>query len=147
MIAKLFQALDSLNSFPEVSSQDLFDRFLPRTIVIGDYRLNADLQETEKDYTLTLDTPGVQNEDIDVSFDDVQQILSVSVQRTDAKAQDKTNYKIQERRAGAMKRSFYLPYADGKSIQAVLNNGVLSISANKIHRNTEKSQKIKVTSI
>lgn len=105
----------------------------------------ADLQEDDKSYSLRLDAPGVQTDDVEVHYDDQSGVLSVAMTRDEENSGSGQNYRFKERRFGKVSRAFDLPHADGKTVDAKLQNGVLTITAQKTRESREKVNKIKVT--
>ena len=114
--ARDFGALDRL-------VDDAFDRFFggsPRTPAI-------DVVETESQYTVTVDLPGVAREDVKVSIDGKR--VSIEAQAgTSAEKKDGERVVYSERPAARFARSFTLPLEiDQAASQAKLDNGVLSL--------------------
>ena len=92
-----------------------------------------DLAETEKNYVVRADLPGVAKEDItiDVKKDNTL-VLKAERKSTFEEKDESTHYHRVERSYGATQRSIRLPdTADLTSCSAKLNDGVLEISINK----------------
>jgi HSP20 family protein len=88
-----------------------------------------DVTETDDDYLVEAELPGVKKEEIDLSIDDDN--LSISVNREENVNQDGKNYIHRERRAGSISRRIRLANARLDEIKAKLENGILNISIPK----------------
>ena len=102
----------------------------------------SDLEEDDKEYKLTVDVPGVKKEDIHISFDNKNLVVSVK-QDTETKNQKK-NYIRRERFVSNESRSYYLADADGSNIHAKLENGVLHVTVAKLAKQIEKENIIEI---
>jgi len=81
---------------------------------------------SEKGYTLEIDLPGVEKENIDIAIND--NILTISGERKVQKNEESENYTKIESFFGRFERSFKLPAdADTDNIEAKYENGVLKI--------------------
>ena len=91
---------------------------------------NAGLWEDENAYHVELDVPGVQRENVDVTFD--KGTLTVSAERKHEQSSEDRKGWREERFYGKVTRSFTLPDAiDVESIGAELTNGVLRVTVAK----------------
>lgn len=101
----------------------LFDaRFNPVT----EWTPAVDVRETEKEYVLHADVPGVKPEDIEITLED--DILTIRGSRNWEDRQESENYKRVERVRGTFFRRFVLPdTADSASVSARNKDGVLEI--------------------
>jgi len=109
---------------------DAFDRFFggSRAGTPAEARAPAiDVVETESQYTVTVDLPGVAREDVKVSIDGKR--VSIEAQAgTSAEKKDGERVVYSERPAARFARSFTLPLEiDQAASQAKLDNGVLSL--------------------
>ena len=109
---------------------DAFDRFFggSRGGTPAEARAPAiDVVETESQYTVTVDLPGVAREDVKVSIDGKR--VSIEAQAgTSAEKKDGERVVYSERPAARFARSFTLPLEiDQAASQAKLDNGVLSL--------------------
>lgn len=102
----------------------------------------SDLEEDDKEYKLTVDVPGVKKEDIHISFDNKNLVVSVK-QDTETK-NEKKNYIRRERFISNESRSYYLADADGSNIHAKLENGVLHVTVAKLAKQIEKENIIEI---
>ena len=105
---------------------------------------DIDAMETEHDFVVTLDLPGVAAEKVDISFE--RNTLTVSGVR-DAKATpEKGEFRVffAERAAGAFSRSLRFPqYVEGDKISAQFDRGVLTITVPKAE--AAKARKIAIS--
>ena len=90
--------------------------------------LRSDVSFDDNEYNITMDVPGVDKKNINISFDD--DVLTVNVKYE--KNNDKKNYSVKERYYSNTSRSFYLENANPEAIKAKLENGVLNISISKM---------------
>ena len=86
---------------------------------------SVDLRETETEIVFTVDLPGFEKDEIDISLNNGA--LSISGERT-FDEENRSEYRRVERGYGKFHRSFRLPdTVDAEKIEAHLNNGLLSI--------------------
>lgn len=108
--------------------------------VHGNFRV--DLKETNDNYEIEADLPGVRKEDIDIDFDN--NYLTISAKRDDSIEEKSENYIRRERHYGEFKRSFYVDDVDEEKVQASFNNGVLKVILPKLNKGTRKGRKIDI---
>jgi len=86
----------------------------------------VDLTETDKEFMVRLEAPGVHKENLDVTLDG--NVLTISGRREFRKDEETEEYIWREREEGKFVRSLRLPSAvqDGK-VNATFENGVLSV--------------------
>jgi HSP20 family protein len=88
--------------------------------------LHADVAETDAEYWITAELPGVPLENVQLAIDDDVLTLSVD-KRLNADGDNRTYHHV-ERRHGTFSRSFRLPKAvDRDQVQATMKDGVLSV--------------------
>ena len=107
------------------NSKDFLDSHAFRNI------LQSDVAEDDNEYTVKVDVPGMNKDDIHLAYSDG--ILTISGHRSTFKdhSDKKKNLVRQERSEGSVSRSFSLPNVDKKNISAKLDNGVLTITLPK----------------
>jgi HSP20 family protein len=89
-----------------------------------------EVKETNDQFVVRADVPGVEDKDIDVSLHNG--ILAVTGTRAGEQRQEGEAYYLYERQFGSFTRSFSLPdSADGDKVAAKLENGVLTITIGK----------------
>jgi HSP20 family protein len=93
---------------------------------------SANVDETEKDYTIELAIPGMKKEDLNVELR--RNVLTISSEKRNEKEEkdDVKNYVRKEFSYQSFKRSFTLPdSADENSVKASYHDGILHIEVGK----------------
>jgi HSP20 family protein len=104
-------------------------------------QLAVDVYETENKLVVKARTAGVNKEDLDVSISDG--ILTISGTLSSGDDTDAINWHIQECYWGEFSRTLALPVSVKEDeVEAVLKDGVLTISFNKIKQ--EQAKKIQI---
>ena len=104
-------------------------------------QLAVDVYETDEKLVVKARTAGVNKEDLDVSISDG--ILTISGTLSSGDDTDATNWHIQECYWGEFSRTLALPVSVKEDeVDAVLKDGVLTISFNKIKQ--EQAKKIQI---
>ena len=104
-------------------------------------QLAVDVYETEEKLIVKARTAGVNKEDLDVSISDG--ILTISGTLSSGDDSDATQWHIQECYWGEFSRTVALPVAvKEEEVDAVLKDGVLTISFNKVK--SEQAKKITI---
>ncbi len=89
-----------------------------------------DLIETEGEYVLRADLPGLAENDVKIELD--ENVLTVSGERKAEHEHRKAGYYRVERSFGSFRRSLTLPEGvDADAIQATFNHGVLEVKVPK----------------
>jgi HSP20 family protein len=110
------------------------DELMPRRNLLKD-TFKIDVQETENQYVLEAELPGVKKEEISLELDDG--MLSISVERVENVEEEKKHYIHKERRYSSMRRSINLSDAKADGIKAKLEDGVLKVTVEKKQRSAE----------
>lgn len=106
---------------------------------------SLDLSETDKTVTITLDVPGVEEKDLDITLSDGG--VLISGKREHEKEEEGENFHRVERAYGAFQRLVPLPCeVNPDKIEARLTKGVLKITLPKSERAKETSRKIAIKS-
>lgn len=101
----------------------------------------TDLIETDDDYRIDLDVPGMSKDDLKINYQDNK--LTVSGERTINHSDENEEYVRVERSFGQFHRSFTLPRTvDASNISASYENGVLSVRVPKTE--TVKPRQIEI---
>ena len=96
----------------------------------ADFSPDFEVIETNDNYSIRADMPGVSEKDIDVSVSG--NMLTISGKREEDKREESDRYYVYERQYGAFSRSFALPEtADAERIDARLDSGVLTLTIGK----------------
>lgn len=100
-------------------------------------QLAVDVYETDEKLVVKARTAGVNKEDLDVSISDG--ILTISGTLSSGNDDDATNWHIQECYWGEFSRTLALPVSVKEDeVEAVLKDGVLTISFSKIKQESAK---------
>ena len=103
---------------------------------------SVDISETENQYEVKAEIPGLKKEDIKLSVED--NVLTLSGERKYENETEKKNYHRIERAYGKFERSFRLPReVDAGNIKANYKNGVLTVHIPKTE--TVKPKEIAVS--
>lgn len=103
----------------------------------------TDVVENEKEFVITLDLPGVEDKNIEVTASD--DVLTVQAEATEERKEEKENYFLSERQHGALQRAFHIPPGvDMDKIDANYEKGVLKITLPKTAEAQKKQRKIKI---
>ncbi len=125
----------------------IFENFFNDTVFPSLYsnssHMRVDIRETEKDYILEADLPGVEKEDINIEIHDNR--LTISVQSDEKKEEQKGNYIRRERRLSSMVRTFAIDNIQSDKISAKYENGVLVLTLPKKEEAKPKGRKINIS--
>ena len=137
-------ALAKRASSPILDLFNIFDNdLLPTAAPVMPSVLHMDIKETDKDYEVTVDVPGVEKKDIQVSVRDDQ--LVICAERSEMKKEDRDNFRRVERFTGHVTRSLNLPHnVNTEAIEAQSENGVLRITIPKAEHTVDDSKIIDV---
>ena len=107
--------------------------------------LKVDLIETENEFQVHADLPGVEEKDLDVSIENNHLVIKGHREKN-VEVKNATQHRI-ERSYGSVQRSIRLPpNADQSSCNANLENGILTITLTKKPLQQPKVNKIQITS-
>ena len=114
-----------------LGSGDTFGSLTPR----------VDVSETEKEIKMRMDVPGLKKDDINIEVAENMIALSGTIEKSEE--EKKENFYRMEREYGTFSREFMLPSkVDAKKVNAVLKDGVLTITLQK--QPSEQSQKVMI---
>lgn len=103
----------------------------------------VDITETEMQFVIHADLPGVKPDQIEVTAENG--ILTLKGTRESRKEEEKDNYKRIERFSGSFMRRFTLPNtADLDKISAKTKDGVLDLTIPKVEKAKPKKIKVQV---
>ena len=106
-----------------------------------DTHLEVDVTESEDEYILTANIPGVEVEDISVKLED--QIVSISADMSTEDEDEQNGYLVRERKVGKYNRNLRLGSKfEHDKVKAVVKNGVLTLSIPKATES--KSRRVEV---
>lgn len=100
--------------------------------------------ETDKDYEITAELPGMDEKDIELKLNDG--ILTIKGEKSESKEEKKKDYFVSERRFGSFQRSFRVPEAvDSDNIGAHFAKGVLTVTLPKGAKPMKNERKIAIS--
>lgn len=103
----------------------------------------TDFSETESDYEIQIDLPGLKRDDVSVDYADG--VLTVAGERTDEREDERKGYYLSERSHGYFRRSFRVPdNVDQDRISARFSDGVLTIQLPKTEEARQNTRRISV---
>lgn len=127
----------------------LFDEFftgLPerrRGLLEGEWVPSIDLAETEDEIVVTIELPGIKQDDVDITIAD--DVLTFKGEKKEEKEVKKENYHRIERSYGSFQRSITLPtIVQADKAKATYKNGVLQVNIPKAEEVKPKQIKINV---
>jgi len=117
---------------------DLLDDFFNDAVATSNsFVPGIDISETDTQFLIEAELPGLKKENIDVSLENNQ--LTISGERSFKKEDNGTKYHRVESKYGSFSRTVRLPEnIDSDSVNATYENGILNISLDK---NEEKIRK------
>jgi HSP20 family protein len=113
---------------------DLVDRFFNDDPSNGKamkpWAPQVDIEETEKEFLVKADLPGVEPKDVDIQV--VDNVLTVRGSKEEKKEEKRKNYHRTERFVGSFYRSIPLPVGvDAEKVAATCANGTVTITIPK----------------
>lgn len=114
--------------------RSVFDDFFNDSFLTGftsaGAPIRADIRETEKEYIIEAEIPGVNKGDIKLELRD--DILTISTERREETNEERNNYIRKERRYGSYSRSFHVENVKNEETAAKYDNGVLTVTLPKL---------------
>lgn len=102
-----------------------------------------EMTETKKGYKITAEIPGIDPENVEVTFEDG--LLRIAGEKKEEREENERNYRLSERSYGAFERFIELPSgADPEKIDAKFKNGVLTISVAKDGKSRANVRRISI---
>ncbi|RCN55701.1 Hsp20/alpha crystallin family protein [Acidiferrobacter thiooxydans] len=96
----------------------------------GLLRPSLDIQETDKQYRITLEVPGVEEKDIQLTLED--DVLYIRGEKRQEQEHKDAQYHRIERSYGSFQRALNVPAdADQDTFKASFKNGVLTVTIDK----------------
>jgi len=122
-----------------------FDEFLPvntETDTPASWTPRVDLSETESEFVIALDLPGLKKDDVTINFE--SDMLTISGERREETSREDVNYYRTERFYGRFSRSFTFPKAvEIDKITAGFEDGVLTVRVPKAAESKPRKIQIK----
>ena len=125
---------------------DFFDNFFNNDFLVpikfpkNDFR--ADLKETDDEYIIEADLPGISKDAVKVNYSNNN--IIISAKREDIVEDKRENYIRRERSYGEFKRAFYVDNVDENNIRASFNDGVLKINLPKLEKDKKIGKQIEI---
>jgi HSP20 family protein len=108
------------------------------------WRPAIDIKETDKEYVIHAELPGVKKEDISIDLD--KNLLTLSGERKQEKKEENERYYRVERSYGKFSRTITVPEGiTPDQIRARFENGVLEVDIPKLEGKKEEPKKINVS--
>lgn len=90
----------------------------------------VDIVETDREYIITSEMPGVTADNVEVKLSDGD--LTLKCEKTEPKEEERGRVHVTERRYGALQRTFRIPESvDSGKIEASFSNGILAVTLPK----------------
>ena len=109
--------------------------------------MKTDIKSNDKNYVMEVELPGIKKEDVNVSLKNGYLTIRVSEKHEengDKQEGKKENFIHRERFSGVSSRSYYIGDVDEKSIEANLENGVLTLTFPKEKEKVESDHRIAI---
>lgn len=125
---------------------DVFDDFFGDSFMPAFFTssnpIKADIRETDKEFIIEADMPGVKKEDIRLDLRDGA--LTIGVEQNEQRNEEKENYIRKERRYGSYSRTFNVDGVNQENVTAKYDDGVLTVMLPKAEEQKPKSHKIDI---
>ena len=121
-----------LNDFYKLNGKRLVPSIFDHstTLLSSEWMPSVDIKENRKQFVVTVDVPGVNSNDIEVSMENA--CLSIKGERKVEKEETDENHRRRECSYGAFERRFSMPdTADAERVTAKQKDGVLTITVAK----------------
>lgn len=115
---------------------DLF--FIP----VFAHPFKADVKETDKEYIVEAELPGLEKENINITFED--DVLTISIKRNEVIDERRENFIRRERRTGNIERRFCFEGVDEEKISANYKNGILTVVLPKKEAGFQRRRQISI---
>lgn len=103
--------------------------------------IKADVKETDKEYIVEAELPGVNKEDIVIDLHD--DVLTFGVDIKQEKDEENDGYIYKERQRGSYRRSFNVVNIDNEKVKASYKDGILTVNLPKAEEE-KKTRKIDI---
>ena len=138
--------LGTINDEIESVLHRTFDNMFPEYLFTKEYSgftMPVDIKETDKDYKIKVELPGVKKEDI--SLDLTKTSLKIHAQKNEEKEEKNSKYHKSEFRYGMYNRTIHFPEeVNTQDVKAKLEHGILTLDLPKVKQDSE-SDAIKIS--
>ena len=107
--------------------------------------MRTDVKSNDKEYTLSVDLPGIDKNNIDISLQDGYLTIEAVRNNEETEKDENSNYVFRERTYGRMSRTFYV--GEGireENIKAKYENGILTVVVPKYKEEEKALKKIAI---
>jgi HSP20 family protein len=109
----------------------------------GEFTLRVDVKESDKEFTVTAELPGMDEKDLDVMLS--ADSLTIKGDKKHEKEEKGENYYRMERSYGSFHRVIPLPEEiDTRKVEASFNKGILTVNLPKTAKAKEKTKKVPI---
>lgn len=146
LVQKPDNFLNSLNNEINTVLHRGFDSLFPEYLFSNEMQglaMPIDLKETDTDYKVKVELPGVKKEDVEIDISENH--LTISAKKEEEKEEKTKKYHKSEFRYGNYSRTVYFPDTINlEHANAHLKNGVLKIELPKLKVNEPEKRKLTV---
>ncbi len=138
--------MGNLTRFNRLFGDTFFDDFYRPVVHAGADKSPAiDVHETDDNYLIKVDLPGVKKEDVEVRLENG--VLTIKAETSSEQKEEKDGRLIrQERHFGQFMRQLSVGGdVDPQAVKAGFDNGVLSLNLPKVKQESPKTVKINIT--
>jgi len=122
----------------------MFTHDLPQFSSTKSWMLAVDVNETETEFFLSADMPGLDKKDVSVDIHDG--VITIKGERDIDNEKSTDGYRIRERQLGSFNRSFRLPdNVNEDKVSAKFKNGVLTVTLPKTKEILPEGRQIKIS--
>ena len=122
----------------------MFTHDLPRFYSVKSWIPAVDVNETETEFLLSADMPGLDKKDVSIDIHDG--VITIKGERAIDNEKSTDDYRIRERQLGSFNRSFRLPdNVKEDKVAAKFKNGVLTVTLPKTKEVLPEGRQIKIS--
>ena len=122
----------------------MFTNDLPRFSLVESWMPAVDVNETETEFLLSADIPGLDKKDVSIDIHDG--VITIEGERAIDNEKSTDDYRIRERQLGSFNRSFRLPdNVNEVKVAAKFKNGVLKVTLPKTKEVIPEGRQIKIS--
>ena len=109
-----------------------------------DEDFSVDIKEHDDEYLLVADLPGLDKENIDLSYENNVLSIRAHQEREEEEKHDEGNYIRRERSSRSYSRQFIIKNVQEDEIQASFKNGVLTVNLPKREKEEKNAKRIDI---
>jgi len=130
------------DDFESLVGEFFGDSFIPGVFKRESTTMRTDIRETDKEYVLEVEIPGMSKENINLDLKN--DILTISASYKQEENEEKKDYIRKERSYGCYQRSFRVDKVDNNAVSAKYEDGILTVLLPKLASDTEVTHKINI---